>query len=142
MLYLVLQQLRKWLSEHGAYAVFSPLDEIQFRALAAVGLAFAIVLLFGRPTISRLIRAKIGDSGMTDAEALRETAITKANTPTMGGILIRGAIGISTLLLADLANFYIQLGLVILVWLSVLGGFDDYLKLTARRRGDASRPCC
>lgn len=136
MLYLVLQQLRKWLSEHGAYAVFSPLDEIQFRALAAVGLAFAIVLLFGRPTISRLIRAKIGDSGMTDAEALRETAITKANTPTMGGILICGAIGISTLLLADLANFYIQLGLVILVWLSVLGGFDDYLKLTARRRGD------
>ncbi|KAA0214931.1 MAG: phospho-N-acetylmuramoyl-pentapeptide-transferase [Leptolyngbya sp. PLA3] len=136
MLYLIHQMLRDWLSRHDAYAIFSPLDEIQFRALAAVGVAFALVLAFGRPTIRRLIRMKIGDSGITDAEALRETAITKANTPTMGGVLICGAIGLSTLLFADLLNFYVQLGLVILVWLSVLGGFDDWLKLTASRRGD------
>lgn len=136
MLYLIHQMLRDWLSQHGVYAIFSPLDEIQFRALAAVGFAFVLVLAFGRPTIRRLIRMKIGDSGITDAEALRETAITKANTPTMGGVLICGAIGLSTLLLADLLNFYVQLGLVILVWLSVLGGFDDWLKLTASRRGD------
>ena len=29
------------------------------------------------------------------------------------------------------------MGLVCLVWLAVLGGFDDYLKLTAGRRGDS-----
>ncbi|MCL4222005.1 MAG: phospho-N-acetylmuramoyl-pentapeptide-transferase [Phycisphaerales bacterium] len=136
MFYLIHQTLRDWLSRHGVYAIFSPLDEIQFRALAAVGFAFALVLAFGRPTIRRLIRMKIGDSGITDAEALRETAITKANTPTMGGVLICGSIGLSTLLFADLLNFYVQLGLVILIWLSVLGGFDDWLKLTASRRGD------
>ncbi|RMH14433.1 MAG: phospho-N-acetylmuramoyl-pentapeptide-transferase [Planctomycetota bacterium] len=136
MLYLIHERLREWLSAHGVYAIFSPLDEVQFRALAAVGVAFAVVLTCGRPTIRRLIRMKIGDTGLTDAEALRETAITKANTPTMGGVLICGAIGLSTLLLADVSNFYVQLGLVILVWLSVLGGIDDWLKLTASRRGD------
>ncbi|GAB4383342.1 MAG: phospho-N-acetylmuramoyl-pentapeptide-transferase [Phycisphaerales bacterium] len=136
MLYLIHQMLREWLSTHGMYAIFSPLDEIQFRAMAAIGLAFTIVLAFGRPTIRRLIRMKIGDTGITDAEALRATATTKANTPTMGGVLICGSIGLTTLVLADLANFYVQLGLVILVWLSVLGGFDDWLKLTASRRGD------
>jgi phospho-N-acetylmuramoyl-pentapeptide-transferase len=135
MLYLLHQTLRDWLSSTGLYPLFRLLDEVQFRALAAIGLAFLIVMVFGRSTIRRLVRMKIGDSGLTDAAALRETAVTKANTPTMGGVLIVAAIGITTLVLADLANFYILLGLVVLVWLAVLGGFDDYLKLTAARRG-------
>lgn len=136
MLYLIHQALRDWLAAKGLYPFFSVLDEIQFRALAAIGLAFAIVLIFGKPTIRRLVRMKIGDTGMTDAAALRGTATSKANTPTMGGVLIGGAIGATTLILADLANFYVLLALVVLVWLGVLGGFDDYLKLTAARRGD------
>jgi phospho-N-acetylmuramoyl-pentapeptide-transferase len=57
----------------------------------------------------------------------------------MGGVLIVGAILGSVLLLADLSVFYIQLGLVVTSWLCVLGGFDDWLKLTARRRGTGSR---
>src|SRR5262249_19020264 len=40
----------------------------------------------------------------------------------------------SVCLLADVRNFYVQLGLVVLVWLAVLGGFDDWLKLTAAAR--------
>ncbi len=136
MLYLIHQTLREWLVANGLYSIFSPLDEVQFRALAAIGLAFFLVLLAGRPTISILTRMKIGDSGLTDAEALRENAVSRANTPTMGGVLICGAIGLTTLLLADLENFYILLGLVVLVWLAVLGGVDDFLKLTAARRGD------
>lgn len=136
MLYLIHQALRDWLIANGMYSVFSPLDEVQFRALAAIGVSFAVVLLFGRQTIGLLLRLKIGDSGLTDAEALRDNARSRANTPTMGGVLICGAIALATLLLADLANFYVQLGLVVLVWLALLGGVDDYLKLTAARRGD------
>jgi len=136
MLYLIHQELRAWLIANGMYSVFSPLDEVQFRALAAIGVSFALVLLFGRQTIGILLRLKIGDSGLTDAEALRDKARSRANTPTMGGVLICGAIALATLLLADLANFYVQLGLIVLVWLALLGGADDYLKLTAARRGD------
>lgn len=139
MLYLLLDQLRDWLIDVGAYSPFSVLDQLQFRALAAAGLAFAIVIVLGRPTIRWLVRKKIGDSGMTDAAALAQHTSSKAKTPTMGGILIVGSIVASTLLLADIRVFYIKLGLVVLVWLAALGGVDDWLKLTAATRAAGSR---
>lgn len=139
MLYLLLSLLRDWLIDHGLYRFVSVLDQQQFRALAAAGLAFVIVVALGRRTIAMLTRLKIGDGGLTDAEALRTVSAGKANTPTMGGVLICGSILLSVLLLADLSNYYISLGLVVLVWLGVLGGVDDWLKLTAVRRGTGSR---
>ncbi|MEZ6318662.1 MAG: phospho-N-acetylmuramoyl-pentapeptide-transferase [Phycisphaerales bacterium] len=66
---------------------------------------------------------------------MRGHAASKRDVPTMGGILICGAIFIATVLLADVSQFYVQLGLIVLAWLTVLGGVDDYLKLTAARRG-------
>lgn len=115
--------------------VLGVLDQVEFRTLAAAGLAFATVVLLGKRTIRYLTRLKMGDSGETDAEALRAHAASKANVPTMGGVLICGAIFLATVLLADVGQFYVQLGLLVLVWLTVLGGADDYLKLTASRRG-------
>ena len=63
----------------------------------------------------------------------------KANTPTMGGLLIAVAILACTLILADLKNFYVQMGLVCLLWLAMLGFVDDWLKLTSARRQPGSR---
>ncbi len=139
MLYVLLDIFRKSLHDHGLYSPVRVLDELQFRTLFAALVSFAIVLLLGRPTIAWLVRQKIGDSGLSDAEALRRHTASKANTPTMGGLLICGAILVAVVLLADVRVFTVQAGLVVLVWLSVLGGFDDYLKLTAKRRGSASR---
>lgn len=139
MIYLLLDFLRTWLVEHKLYFLFSVLDQIQFRALAAAGLAFAIVLVLGRKTIAWLLRLKIGDSGMSDAESLRSHTASKANTPTMGGVLIAGAIFLSVLLLANIKTFYVQLGLIILVWTALIGAADDWLKLTAKKRGSGSR---
>lgn len=135
MLYLIFESLQTWLSERGLYRYFAILDQVQFRALAAAGLSFFIVLLMGRRTIGFLVRLKVGDAGLTDAQALRGVSQSKANTPTMGGVLIVGAILASVLLLADLSERYIQVGIVLMVWTAVLGGFDDWLKLTAVRRG-------
>jgi len=93
------------------------------------------VVVFGRRVIDKLVALKIGDAGETDAEVLREHAASKANVPTMGGVLICGAILVSTLLLADIRVNLVYLGLFTLVWLALVGGADDYLKLTAQRRG-------
>lgn len=139
MLYYFVENSWEWLNSHHLLWAFRVLYEVQFRALAAALFAFAIVLLFGRRTIAWLTRAKIGDSGLTDAEALRTSAKSKANTPTMGGILIAGAIAASTVLMADVTNFYVYTSLIVLVWLATLGGFDDWLKLTSIRRGSTSR---
>lgn len=139
MLYALLDILKDWLNEHDLYRFVSVLDQIQFRALAAAFCSFALVMGFGKAAIRWLLRQKIGDSGATDAEALRAHAGAKANVPTMGGVLIVGAILVSVLLLADIRQFYVYLGLVVVLWHAVLGGFDDWLKLTAQRRGTGSR---
>ena len=121
MLYYFAKAASNWLHEHRLDWAFMVLYQIEFRALAAAGLAFAIVLILGRRTITILTRMKIGDSGLTDAEALRGRAQSKANTPTMGGVLIAGAIAISVVLLADVTRFYVYSCLVVLVWLAGLG---------------------
>src|SRR5690349_11755808 len=139
MLYVLYLKLRNTLDSIGVGFPFMLLDQLTFRALAAALLAFFIVTLNGRRVITWLRRRKIGDAGLTDAEALRATANTKANVPTMGGVLIAGAIAASVILLGDITNFYLQVGLLVLVWLAALGSIDDWLKLTAARRPGKSR---
>ncbi|MEM9372096.1 MAG: phospho-N-acetylmuramoyl-pentapeptide-transferase [Planctomycetota bacterium] len=135
MLYLLFEAIRTWLLDTGLYGVLGVLDQVQFRAMLAAGLSFAIVIALGRRTIAFLVGLKIGDGGETDAEMLRAHAKSKANVPTMGGLLICGAIFASTFLLADLKVPQVLLGLFVLVWLAAVGGADDWLKLTAARRG-------
>jgi phospho-N-acetylmuramoyl-pentapeptide-transferase len=120
-------------------APLQPLYQLEFRAGAAAALAFFIVVLCGKRTIAQLVRMKVGDTGMTDADALRSGASSKKNTPTMGGVLIAGAMLLAVVLLADLSVFYVQASILVIVWLAVLGGFDDWLKLTAAQRGAGSR---
>jgi len=135
MLYLLFDRLWSFLADLGVGWLSTLFTQAEFRALLAAGLSFAGVVLAGKPVIRTLRRLKIGDAGGTDAEALRAHAASKANVPTMGGVLICGAVLLSTLLLADLTVRSVQLALVVLLWLSVLGGFDDWLKLTASSRG-------
>jgi phospho-N-acetylmuramoyl-pentapeptide-transferase len=54
-------------------------------------------------------------------------------------VLIVGAILVSTLLLADITIPYVYIGLIVMVWLAVLGGFDDWLKLTGASRQAAGK---
>jgi phospho-N-acetylmuramoyl-pentapeptide-transferase len=113
------------------YAPESPI----FRATLAMLLGFFVVWALGPTVIRTLVRLKIGDQPQFDHEALNRATKDKTNTPTMGGALIAVAILVTVLLLADICNFYIILGLFCLVWLAALGGVDDWLKLTFKRRG-------
>jgi phospho-N-acetylmuramoyl-pentapeptide-transferase len=134
MLYLLLRAMTDWLDTRGLYGYFGLLDQVEFRALSAAGLSFAIVLLLGRRVISWLVRMKIGDSGLSDAALLEQQTRSKANTPTMGGILIAGAILASVILLADISTFYVQVSIIIMLAFAALGAADDWLKLTIARR--------
>lgn len=115
------------------------LDQVQFRALGAAIMSFFVVVLAGKPVIAWLRRKKIGDAGLSDAAALAAAAGSKKDVPTMGGVLIVGAIVLSTILWCDLSNHYVLFAMVVAIWLAVLGGFDDWLKLTAAQRPGASR---
>ncbi|GMU83907.1 MAG: phospho-N-acetylmuramoyl-pentapeptide-transferase [Phycisphaerales bacterium] len=118
------------LSQNKAYAYGDPL----FRGTLAVMVGFAIVWGFAPRVIRLLTKLKLGDQAQFDHEALNRLTQGKKNTPTMGGVLIVIAILIATLLLADLTNFYVRMGLFCVIWLALLGGVDDYLKLTVDRR--------
>ncbi len=55
--------------------------------------------------------------------------LKKSGTPTMGGLIILCSLVVSTLLWADLGNRYIWIVLGVTVGFSVIGFFDDYLKI-------------
>lgn len=91
--------------------------------------AFIISLIFGPLVISKLKKLKIGENiNKNDSVRLDDLHRYKQNTPTMGGLLILGAIIISTLLWADILNKYIIIVLFVTLWLGVTGFIDDYLK--------------
>ncbi len=91
--------------------------------------SFLIVLLLGPFTIRYLLRKKVSDRTDFNQVDLNQLTKHKSNTPTMGGVLIVVAIFFSVLLFANLQNMYIRMALLTVVWLGVLGGMDDWLKL-------------
>jgi len=138
VIYAILDQL-DWLQDTPLRSVVMVFDRTSFRALAALGLSFAIIVLFGRRVVRRLMAMKIGDIPRTDVAALDEALASKKNTPTMGGVMIAGAILVSVLLLADVRSFYVQMALIVVVWMAGVGGADDWLKLTSASRPGGGR---
>lgn len=126
MLYHLLQELLK--GRHYAY------ENTLFRGTCAALFCFALTLVFMPRVIRQLIKWKLGDRPEFDHASLNELTRDKSNIPTMGGVMILASIALAVLLLADLTNFYIQMGLVCLLWLGALGAVDDWLKLTSARR--------
>ncbi len=139
MLYYLLTNSSDWLDEIGLYSLLQVFYQLEFRAFVAVVCSFLIVLLFGRTTIRWLIKQKIGDSPEFYHADLNAIMAGKAATPTKGGILICGSMFVTILLFADLTNRFVMLAMIVLAWLAVLGGFDDWLKLTSARRAPGSR---
>lgn len=125
------------------YHLFKYLDEaydlpgsgmfqyISFRAAAAIILSLLIVIIFGRKIIDFLRRKQIGEE-IRDLGL--EGQLQKRGTPTMGGVIILVAILVPTLLLGKLDNVYVQLMLVSTVWLGLIGGLDDYIKVFRHRK--------
>ena len=110
-----------------------------FRAAMAIMFSFVFVLLTGNRVIRWLLKQKLGDRTEFHNATLNELTKHKGNTPTMGGILIIGAILLSSLLFADIKNFYVDMAMFCIIYLGVLGGVDDWLKLTTARRNPGSR---
>ena len=110
---------------------FYAYQDVMFRCIAALLTSFFLALLLGPRIIRWLMQKKIGDRPEFHHEALNELTREKANTPTMGGLLIILAVLAGTLLWAKLNNPFVQKAIVLVIWFGVLGGVDDWLKLTA-----------
>ncbi len=126
MLYHILQQWSE--GRHYAY------ENTLFRGTCAAILCFLLTLIFLPRLIRQLVKWKLGDRPEFDHASLNELTRDKSNVPTMGGIIILGSTALAVVLLSDLTNFYVWMGLVCLLWLGALGAIDDWLKLTSKRR--------
>lgn len=105
---------------------FMNISSLTLRALFAVMTALAIVIFFGGRVINYLRTLKYGQAVRDDGP---KTHLVKQGTPTMGGVLILAAIGISVLLWADLSNPYVWILLVVMVIFGAVGWADDWLKI-------------
>ena len=104
---------------------------ISFRSALALIFSLIISIVFGKRIIARLQRQQIGE---TVRDLGLAGQIEKTGTPTMGGLIILGAILIPTLLLARLENVYVITMILATVWLGMIGFIDDYIKVFKKNK--------
>jgi phospho-N-acetylmuramoyl-pentapeptide-transferase len=103
---------------------------LTFRAAAAAITALVIAFWLG-PKIIRALRAhQIGEAAKVEAP---KTHLTKAGTPTMGGLIVLASVLVPTLLWGNLGNMYVVLILFVTVTLGLVGFLDDYLKVVKKK---------
>ncbi|MDT3777521.1 phospho-N-acetylmuramoyl-pentapeptide-transferase [Nitrospira sp. MA-1] len=120
MLYLWLYPL------HTEFAIFNVFRYLSFRIIYAAVTAFLIVFFLAPPMIKKLQSLKLGQKIRTDGP---QSHLGKSGTPTMGGLLIIFSVLLSTVLWADITNFYVWLVLLSLVGFGLIGFVDDYIKI-------------
>ncbi len=114
--------------------LWGPLNLFKYLTLRSGGALMTALLfcfVFG-PALIRWLKKKQGKGQPIREDGPESHIITKAGTPTMGGIMILLAVVISTLLWADLTNHYVWIVLGVTVGFGLLGFLDDYLKVSRR----------
>lgn len=114
------------LSDGGDF--FNLFRYITFRAGGAFLTALIFGFVFGRPLINVL--RKTQGKGQPIRDDGPESHFSKAGTPTMGGLLIVGALVTATLLWARLDNVYVWMVLGVTLTFAAIGFADDYAKVS------------
>ena len=126
----MLISLSAWLQtlspELGFFRVF---QYITFRAVMAALTALIIGLAFGPWVIRRLTELKIGQP--IRGYGVEEHHV-KSGTPTMGGVLILIANGVSTLLWFDWSNRFVWIVMIVTVGFGAIGWVDDWRKVVEK----------
>ncbi len=126
MLYFLLE----WINQ-----TFDPPGFGVFRYITVRGGAAAITALliafWAGPKIIRFLKEKqIGEAAKVEAP---KTHLTKAGTPTMGGLIVLLSVIVPSLLWNDITNPYVILTLVVTVSLGAVGFLDDFLKVVKKK---------
>jgi len=103
---------------------------VTFRTAYAIITALLIALVFGGKLIEALRRWNIGQQIRPEGP---QAHLAKRGTPTMGGVLIVGAVVISTLLWARLTSVYLWMALIATTLFGAIGFVDDYAKMAKQR---------
>jgi len=127
------------------YHFIAPLNEylsflrlfqyITFRSAYAAVTALILVLILGNATIKWLRDLKFKEEIYSLGP---QTHKSKTGTPTMGGLIILGAVLISILLWGNFTNHYLIIVIVGMILLGALGFVDDYMKSVLKKKNGMS----
>ncbi len=126
MLYYFLDLIEKAYHPPG----FGLVRYITFRAAASAVTSLVIAFWLGPKIIRKLKEKQIGEAAKLEAP---KTHLTKAGTPTMGGLIVLASLLIPTILWANIGNLYIVLIVFVTVALGAVGFLDDYLKVVKKK---------
>ncbi|NRA52859.1 MAG: phospho-N-acetylmuramoyl-pentapeptide-transferase [Gammaproteobacteria bacterium] len=120
-----------WLAEYLTQYItgFNVFSYLTLRSILSALTALTFSLWMGPKLIRYLQRMQIGQTVRDDGP---QSHLSKSGTPTMGGILILGAVILSTLLWADLTNSYIWVVLFVISGFGIIGFVDDYRKVVRK----------
>ncbi len=103
---------------------------ITFRSGAAAITALFISFIVGPWIIRKLREHQIGEEIRPEGP---KSHLSKAGTPTMGGLIVLTAVLVPTVLFARLDNIYVLLILLATVSMGAVGFLDDYLKVVKKK---------
>ncbi len=103
---------------------------ITFRSGAAAITALFISFIVGPWVIRKLREHQIGEEIRPEGP---KSHLSKAGTPTMGGLIVLTAVLVPTVLFARLDNIYVLLILLATVSMGAVGFLDDYLKVVKKK---------
>jgi phospho-N-acetylmuramoyl-pentapeptide-transferase len=119
------------------YTGFHVFQYLTLRAILAAVTALAMALFIGPTMIALLTRYQIGQRVRTDGP---QSHLQKSGTPTMGGVLVLVAMGLGTVLWADVSSRFVWILLGSTLGFGLIGFYDDYLKLVVgNSKGLAAR---
>src|SRR3979490_485613 len=102
---------------------------ITFRTGGAIFTGALFVFMFG-PWIIDHLRLRQGKGQPIRTDGPQSHIISKAGTPTVGGLMILFGIVVSTVLWANPRNPYVWIVLAVTLGFGLVGFYDDYLKVT------------
>ena len=105
---------------------------ISFRALLALILSLCISMWFGEKFIRYLKRRQITETQRD--KSIDPFGTSKIGVPSMGGVIIIVAILVPVILLGRMRNIYLILMIATTVWLGIIGGLDDYIKIFRKNK--------
>ena len=108
--------------------IFNLFRYITFRAGGAFFTALIFGFIFGQPLIN-FLKKKQKNGQPIRSDGPEHHLIAKAGTPTMGGVLILGAMLTASVLWARLDNLYVWIILLVTLGFGSLGFADDYKKI-------------
>jgi len=111
---------------HTVFGGFNVFRYITVRSIGGAATAFLLMIVLGPMFIRALRRFQIGQVVRDDGPA---SHLAKQGVPTMGGLLILGAITCSTLLWARLDSLVVWLLLFVALFFGMIGAIDDFKKV-------------